>query len=76
MRASAYLITVGPVTAQERWEENAGYSPSTLATIIAALCAIAELARAYGHPDRADFALAYADWLNSHVEDWVCDHRR
>lgn len=70
MRASAYLITVGPVTAQERWEENAGYSPSTLATIIAALCAIAELARAYGHPDRADFALAYADWLNSHVEDW------
>ena len=71
MRASAYLITSGPVTAQERWEENAGYSPSTLATIIAALCAIAELARAYGHPDRADFALAYADWLNSHVEDWV-----
>ena len=70
MRASAYLITAGPVTAQERWEENAGYSPSTLATIIAALCAIAELARAYGHTERADFALAYADWLNSHVEDW------
>jgi glucoamylase len=70
MRASAYLIAAGPVTAQERWEENAGYSPSTLATIIAALCAGAEIARAYGHNDRADFALAYADWLNSHVEDW------
>jgi glucoamylase len=35
-RAAGYLILHGPVTAQERWEENAGYSPSTLATIIAA----------------------------------------
>ena len=68
--AVAYLIAVGPVTAQDRWEENAGYSPSTIATIVAALCAGADLARAYGHPERADFALAYADWLNAHVEDW------
>jgi hypothetical protein len=36
-RAAGYLILNGPVTAQERWEENAGYSPSTLAAIIAAL---------------------------------------
>jgi glucoamylase len=70
MGACGYLITAGPVTAQERWEENAGYSPSTLATIIAALCAGADLSRAYGHIERADFTLAYADWLNSHVEDW------
>ncbi len=70
LRATEYLIATGPVTAQERWEENAGYSPSTLAVIIAALCAGAELARAYGHVERADFALAYADWLNSHVENW------
>src|SRR6266404_3566165 len=26
-RAAAYLILQGPVTAQDRWEENAGYSP-------------------------------------------------
>jgi glucoamylase len=77
MGASAYLVAAGPVTAQERWEENAGYSPSTLATIIAALCAGAELARAYGHVERSDFTLAYADWLNSHVEDWcVTTNRR
>jgi GH15 family glucan-1,4-alpha-glucosidase len=57
-------------TSRERWEENAGYSPSTLAMIIAALCAGTDLARAYGHTERADFALAYADWLNSHVENW------
>ncbi len=69
-RALEYLITAGPVTAQDRWEENAGYSPSTLATTIAALCAGAEIARTYGHNERSDFALAYADWLNSHIEEW------
>ena len=45
VRAAAYLILQGPVTCQERWEENAGYSPSTLATVIAALVCAAELAR-------------------------------
>src|SRR2546427_2270555 len=44
-RAAAYLILQGPVTAQERWEENAGYSPSTLATVIASLVCASEFAR-------------------------------
>ncbi len=74
-RACAYLIAAGPVTAQERWEENAGYSPSTLATIIAALCAAADLGRAHDHNKPGDFVLAYADWLNSHVEDWCVTDR-
>jgi glucoamylase len=73
-RATAYLIASGPVTAQDRWEENAGYSPFTLATIIAALCAAAELGRAHGLA-AADFVLAYADWLNSHIEDWWVTNR-
>src|SRR5256886_12685376 len=37
VRAAARLILQGPVTTQDRWEENAGYSPSTLAVVIAAL---------------------------------------
>ncbi len=45
VRAAAYLILQGPVTCQERWEENAGYSPSTLATVIAALVCAAELSK-------------------------------
>jgi glucoamylase len=69
-RAIAFLINAGPVTAQERWEENAGYSPSTLATIIAALCAGAELAHAYQKTGIEEFVQEYADWLNSHLEDW------
>jgi glucoamylase len=40
-KAAAYLIRNGPVTPQERWEEASGYSPSTLASNIAALiCAL------------------------------------
>ena len=57
VRAAAYLILHGPVTCQERWEENAGYSPSTLATVIAALVCAAELAREHHHPRTADFIL-------------------
>jgi GH15 family glucan-1,4-alpha-glucosidase len=37
LRAAAYLVRHGPVTPQERWEEASGYSPSTLASNIAAL---------------------------------------
>jgi glucoamylase len=54
-RAAGYLIRQGPVTAQERWEENAGYSPSTLATVIANLVCAAEFAKQHGEASTADF---------------------
>src|SRR5204862_1793629 len=63
VRAAARLILRGPVTAQERWEENSGYSPSTLAVVIAALTWPADWARDIGHNDAAAFVFAYADWL-------------
>jgi glucoamylase len=71
MRAAAYLVRQGPVTAQERWEETAGYSPSTLATVIAGLVCAAEFAQAARETGTADFLLQYADWLAAHVEDWT-----
>jgi len=71
VRAAAYLILQGPVTCQERWEENAGYSPSTLATVIAALVCASELAREHGRAETGDFILAYADWLAAHLEEWT-----
>src|SRR5262245_18188686 len=43
VRAASYLIAQGPSTPQERWEENAGCSPSTLASNIAGLVCAAEL---------------------------------
>jgi len=74
-RASAYLVLHGPVTAQERWEENAGYSPSTLATIIASLACAAEFARDRKEESAADFLLVYADWLSSRLEAWTVTGR-
>lgn len=70
-RAAGYLLLQGPVTAQERWEENAGYSPSTLATVIAGLVCAADFAPADDPAGTADFVLAYADWLAAHVEEWT-----
>jgi len=75
LRAAAYLIRQGPVTAQERWEENSGYSPSTLATVIAGLVCAAEFAGK--HPDTGirDFIFVYADWLAAHIEEWTTTTR-
>ncbi len=70
--AAAYLVAQGPVTGQERWEENSGYSPSTLATMIAGLVSAAEFAALQPEGNGvSDFLLAYADWLAAHVEDWT-----
>jgi glucoamylase len=71
LRAAAYLILQGPVTGQDRWEENAGYSPSTLATVIAGLVCAADRATDRGNSNLADFILVYADWLAAHLEEWT-----
>ena len=75
LRAAAYLILQGPVTGQDRWEENAGYSPSTLATVIASLVCAAECANEHDNTELADFILVYADWLAAHIEEWTVTTR-
>ena len=45
LKAATYLLRHGPVTQQERWEEASGYSPSTLASNIAALIGAAYFCR-------------------------------
>ena len=69
--AAAYLVLHGPVTQQERWEEVSGYSPSTLASNIAALICAACLFRERQDEATATFLEEYADFLNSHVESWT-----
>ncbi len=71
LAAARYLIRQGPVTPQERWEENSGYSPSTLAINIAGLICAACMARDRGDAATAQFLLDYADFLESHVERWT-----
>ncbi len=70
-KAAAYLILHGPATQQERWEEAGGYSPSTLASNIAALVCAACFAREREDEPTARFIEAYADFLDSHVEAWT-----
>ncbi len=71
LRAASYLVRMGPATPQERWEENSGYSPSTLATNIAALTCAASYARVRGDPATGAFLHEYADFLECHVEPWT-----
>ena len=71
LRAAHYLVEQGPATRQERWEEVGGYSPSTLATNIAALICAASLARARRDEATAAFLERHADFLESHVEPWT-----
>ncbi len=71
LRAASYLIQQGPTTQQERWEENGGYSPSTLASNIAALTCAACFARTRGDEATAQFIQEYADFLECHIEAWT-----
>jgi glucoamylase len=71
LRAASYLVRQGPATPQERWEENGGYSPSTLASNIAALTCAAGFAHERGDDDTAMFLQQYADFLECHVESWT-----
>jgi glucoamylase len=66
-----FLIREGTTTAQDRWEEAGGFSPSTLAIEIAALVCASELLAAAGDTETAAFILDYADFLESHVDHWT-----
>ncbi|MBA3833637.1 MAG: glucoamylase [Chthoniobacterales bacterium] len=70
-RSASYLMRYGPKTRQERWEETSGYSPATLAAMVASYVIAAEFAHARGDENAAQFSLDYADWVNAHLEEWT-----
>src|SRR5580698_2828108 len=70
-RAVGFLVRNAPITQQERWEENAGYSPSTLAAVIGAVVCAAEIARARHSAEMGEFLEEFADWIEEHLEDWT-----
>lgn len=69
--AAGYLIKRGPASPQERWEEEAGLSPSTLAAQIAALVCAAEVASERGDEDVARLCLRTADYWSTNIERWT-----
>jgi glucoamylase len=70
-KAASFILRNGPVTQQDRWEEDAGYSPFTLAAEISALLAAAEVAELTGHSDAASTLRDAADAWNDNIERWT-----
>ena len=70
-KAVAFIVRNGPVTQQDRWEEDSGYSPFTLAAEISALLAGAEIADLTGHTVEAQAMRDAADAWNDNIERWV-----
>jgi glucoamylase len=70
-KAASYIVVNGPVTQQDRWEEDGGYSPFTLGAEISALLIAADLAESIGHSEIADFLRENADTWNDNIERWT-----
>ena len=73
--AAGFVVRKGPTTNQDRWEENAGYTPFTLAAEIAGLLAAADLAELC-EPGTAGAGIAAflrdtADAWEGALDDWL-----
>ncbi len=71
-RAANYLLQNGPASQQDRWEENAGYSPFTLAAEIASLLAAADILDAIStrKSSKTQYLREIADCWNDSIERW------
>ena len=69
--AADFLVAHGPSDGVERWEEQSGYSPSTIAAEIAGLTAAAHIATVNGDPAHAAEYQAVADDFARNVESWT-----
>jgi glucoamylase len=70
-KAASFILRNGPVTQQDRWEEDGGYSPFTLAAEISALLAAADIADQTGHSEQAQTMRDSADAWNDNIERWT-----
>jgi glucoamylase len=72
IRAAAdFLVSHGPALGVERWEEQAGYSPSTIAAEIAGLTAASAIAALHGDTERAQLYQATADDFQRMIKTWT-----
>src|SRR5580765_6599311 len=69
--AANFLISQGPAFGSERWEEQSGFSPSTIAAEIAGLVAAADLARANGDTTSSALWLGVADDWQRSIKGWT-----
>jgi glucoamylase len=65
--AAGFIARTGPDTQQDRWEEDAGLTPSTLAPVVAALVVAAD----HSAEPAATYLRELADDWNASIEDWT-----
>ncbi len=70
-KAVSFIVSNGPVTQQDRWEEDAGYSPFTLSVEIAALLVAADLAELNKEDSLCNYLRETADTWNASIERWT-----
>ena len=68
--AADFLVAHGPSDGNERWEEQSGYSPSTIAAEIAGLTAASAIAGDHGDQARARLYQATADYFQRSIKSW------
>jgi glucan 1,4-alpha-glucosidase len=66
-----FVAAHGPSFGPERWEEQSGYSPSTIAAEIAGLVAAAQIAEANGDTASAAVWLGVADDYQRSIKGWT-----
>ena len=70
-KALHYLLLNGPYTNEDRWEEQKGFTPFTLAAVIAGLLAGAEIAELNNETGLAEYCRQTADCWNDRIEHWT-----
>ena len=68
--AADFLVANGPSSGSERWEEQSGFSPSTIAAEIAGLTAASAIAARQGDTARARLYQATADDFQRNIKTW------
>jgi glucoamylase len=68
--AALFIVAHGPSFGVERWEEQGGYSPSTIAAEIAGLVAAADIAKHNGDATSAALFLGVADDYQRSIKGW------
>jgi glucoamylase len=68
--AADFLVAMGPSFGSERWEEQSGYSPSTIAAEIAGLTAASVIAADHGDTARSQLYQATADDFQRTIKTW------
>lgn len=69
--AADFLVARGPAFGAERWEEQDGWSPSTIAAEIAGLSAAGAIAESNGDDARARIYRATSDYYQRTIKDWA-----